>query len=196
MWCCSPTPSTAISSGKISKRRASVLVAGGYRVHAVKAADDDERPLCCGRTFLAIGQIDEARREMERTLAALSPYVARGMPVIGLEPSCLLGFRDEMPSLIKSDVAKALAGNALLFEEFIAREYFEGRLDLPLGPLPKKALLHGHCHQKAFDVMGAVESVLKLVPELAVETIESSCCGMAGCVRLRRRHHRCFAEDG
>ena len=159
---------------------ASVLVAGGFRVHAVKAADNDERPLCCGRTFLAIGQIDEARREMERTIAALSPYVARGMPVIGLEPSCLLGFRDEMPSLIKSDVAKALADNALLFEEFIAREYFEGRLDLPLGPLPKKALLHGHCHQKAFDVMGAVESVLKLVPELAVETIESSCCGMAG----------------
>jgi len=62
----------------------------------------------------------------------------------------------------------------------VAREQKEGRLNLPLGPLPKKALLHGHCHQKAFDVMSAVESVLQLVPELTVETVESSCCGMAG----------------
>jgi len=157
-----------------------VLAAGGYRVHPALPADGDERPLCCGRTFLAIGQIDEARREMERTLAALTPYVQRGIPVIGLEPSCLLGFRDEVPALLKTDAAKALSAQALLFEEFIAREQKEGRLDLPLGPLPKKALLHGHCHQKAFDAMSAVESTLKLVPELSVETIESSCCGMAG----------------
>jgi FAD/FMN-containing dehydrogenase/Fe-S oxidoreductase len=158
----------------------SVLVAAGYHVHAAMPADGDERPLCCGRTFLAIGAVDEARREMERTVAALAPYVSRGVPVIGLEPSCLLSFRDEMPALIKSDAAGALTGQALLLEEFLAREQKEGRLKLPLGPLPKKALLHGHCHQKAFDAMGAVESVLKLIPELAVETVESSCCGMAG----------------
>jgi FAD/FMN-containing dehydrogenase/Fe-S oxidoreductase len=158
----------------------SVLVAAGYHVHAAMPADGDERPLCCGRTFLAIGAVDEARREMERTVAALAPYVSRGVPVIGLEPSCLLSFRDEMPALIKSDAANALTAQALLLEEFLAREQKEGRLKLPLGPLPKKALLHGHCHQKAFDAMGAVESVLKLIPELAVETVESSCCGMAG----------------
>ncbi len=104
----------------------------------------------------------------------------RGVPVIGLEPSCLLSFRDELPALIKSDAADALSAQAMLLEEFLAREQKEGRLNLPLGPLPKKALLHGHCHQKAFDAMGAVESVLKLVPELDVQTIESSCCGMAG----------------
>ena len=74
----------------------------------------------------------------------------------------------------------ALAAQAMLLEEFLAREQKEGRLKLPLGPLPKKALLHGHCHQKAFGAMGAVESVLKLVPGLDVQTIESSCCGMAG----------------
>jgi FAD/FMN-containing dehydrogenase/Fe-S oxidoreductase len=158
----------------------SVLVAGGYRVHAVLPADGDERPLCCGRTFLSVGQVDQAKREMERTLAALAPYVRRGVPVIGLEPSCLLGFRDELPAFIKSEAADALAGQALLLEEFLAREQKEGRLKLPLGPLPRKALLHGHCHQKAFDAMGAVESVLKLIPELSVETVESSCCGMAG----------------
>jgi len=157
-----------------------VLSAGGYRVHAVVPADGDARPLCCGRTFLSIGQVDQARHEMERTLAALAPYVLRGVPVVGLEPSCLLTFRDELPAIIKGEAVDALAGQALLLEEFLAREQKDGRLKLPLGPLPKKALLHGHCHQKSFDAMGAVESVLKLIPELSVETIESSCCGMAG----------------
>jgi FAD/FMN-containing dehydrogenase/Fe-S oxidoreductase len=158
----------------------SVLVAGGYRVHAATPNDGDERPLCCGRTFLAVGAVDQARHEMQRTLAALAPYVARGVPVIGLEPSCLLTFRDELTALIKGEAADALAGQALLLEEFLAREHKQGHLNLPLGPLPKKALLHGHCHQKAFDAMGAVESVLKLVPGLDVQTVESSCCGMAG----------------
>jgi Fe-S oxidoreductase len=82
--------------------------------------------------------------------------------------------------LLKTDAAKALSAQALLLEEFLAREHSQGQLTLPLGPLPKKALLHGHCHQKAFDAMGAVESVLKMIPELSVETVESNCCGMAG----------------
>jgi FAD/FMN-containing dehydrogenase/Fe-S oxidoreductase len=158
----------------------SVLTAGGYRVHAVLPKDGTGRPLCCGRTFLSVGQVAQARIEMERTLTALAPYVLRGVPVIGLEPSCLFTFRDEMPALIKSEAASALASQSMLLEEFLAREQKEGRLNLPLGPLPKKALLHGHCHQKAFDAMGAVERVLKLIPQLAVETVESSCCGMAG----------------
>ena len=157
-----------------------VLTAGGYRVHAVLPKDGDERPLCCGRTFLAVGAIDEARHEMQRTLEALAPYVARGVPVIGLEPSCLFTFRDELPALLKGAAVDALVANAMLLEEFLAREQKAGRLTLPLGPLPKKALLHGHCHQKAFDAMGAVESTLKMIPELSVETVESSCCGMAG----------------
>jgi Fe-S oxidoreductase len=156
-----------------------VLLADGYRVHAA-VPKDGVRPLCCGRTFLAVGKLDEARKEMQRTLDALAPFVSDGVPVIGLEPSCLFTFRDELPALLKGDAVNALAANALLLEEFLARESREGRLKLPLGALPKKALLHGHCHQKAFDAMGAVQSVLKLVPELAVETVESSCCGMAG----------------
>ncbi len=157
-----------------------VLNAGGYRVHVAKPADGEERPLCCGRTFLAIGQIEEAKREAERVLAALAPYVTRGVPVIGLEPSCLFTFRDEMPALMKSGAANWLAANSFLLEEFLVREQKEGRLDLPLGPLRQRALLHGHCHQKAFNVMSSVEQVLKMVPDLQVETIESSCCGMAG----------------
>jgi len=108
------------------------------------------------------------------------PYVSRGVPVIGLEPSCLLTFRDELPALMKSDDARKLSAQSFLLEEFLALEKKAGRLNLPLKPINKKAMLHGHCHQKAFDAMGAVEGVLKLVPGLDVETIESSCCGMAG----------------
>jgi Fe-S oxidoreductase len=117
---------------------------------------------------------------MQRTLDALMPYLKRGMPVIGLEPSCLFTFRDELPAVLKGEGVEKLAANALLLEEFIAREQKAGTLNLPLAPLPKKALLHGHCHQKSFAAMGAVESTLRLIPELAVETVESSCCGMAG----------------
>jgi FAD/FMN-containing dehydrogenase/Fe-S oxidoreductase len=157
-----------------------VLTAGGYRVRVAGPADNSSRPLCCGRTFLSVGKVEEARREAERTLTALAPFVDRGVPVLGLEPSCLFSFRDEIPALIKNNTARRLAGQALLFEEFIAREAKAGKLDLPLAPMKTGALLHGHCHQKSFDAMGAVEAALKLVPGLQVETIESSCCGMAG----------------
>ena len=144
------------------------------------AADGDSRPLCCGRTFLAVGLIDEARREAERCVTAFAPFLERATPFVGLEPSCMLGFRDEIPSLVKREDARRLAANALLFEEFLAREAKAGALKLALAPVAKRALLHGHCHQKAFAAMGAVEAVLRLVPDLAVETVDSSCCGMAG----------------
>jgi FAD/FMN-containing dehydrogenase/Fe-S oxidoreductase len=153
-----------------------VLMAAGCRVHLPTPADGSKRPLCCGRTFLSVGLVEEAKREAERTLTALAPYVERGVAVIGLEPSCLLGFRDEIPALLRSDEARWLASRALLFEEFIAQE----RLSLPLATVSRRALLHGHCHQKSFAAMGAVEATLKLVPGLAVDIVESSCCGMAG----------------
>jgi FAD/FMN-containing dehydrogenase/Fe-S oxidoreductase len=156
-----------------------VLAAAGYEVHLPRAADG-RRPLCCGRTFLAVGLIDEARREAQRCAAALAPFLERGIPFIGLEPSCMLGFRDEIPALVKGDDGRRLAAHALLFEEFLAREAKAGTLKLSLRPVAKRALLHGHCHQKSFAVMPAVETVLNLVPELAVETVDSSCCGMAG----------------
>jgi len=156
-----------------------VLDAAGYRVR-VAAPATGSRPLCCGRTFLSVGKVDQARAEMERTLAALGPIAAAGIPIIGLEPSCLFGFRDEIPSLMKSETARRVAAQALLFEEFLAREAAAGKLQLKLKPANKRAILHGHCHQKSFDTMGAVAATLKLVPELKVETIESSCCGMAG----------------
>ena len=169
-----------------------VLQAGGYRVHVARAAADAEpaRPLCCGRTFLAAGLVDEARAEARRTLAALAPFVERGVPVVGLEPSCLLTMRDEFLVMGLGDAAHRLAGQALLFEEFLAREHAAGRLDLRLGALPQaEALLHGHCHQKAFDAVRPIETVLGLVPGLAVKTIESSCCGMAGAFGYEADHY-------
>src|SRR5580700_1499561 len=156
-----------------------VLAAGGYRVTVATPADG-ARPLCCGRTFLSVGKVNEARREMERTLAALAPFAATDTPIIGLEPSCLFSFRDEIPALLKSEPARQVASRALLFEEFLAREAAASKLNLPLVPTKKRALLHGHCHQKSFDAMAAVTATLKLIPDLAVEPIESSCCGMAG----------------
>jgi FAD/FMN-containing dehydrogenase/Fe-S oxidoreductase len=157
-----------------------VLQAGGYRVQVATPSDGSRRPLCCGRTFLAVGRVAEARREAERTIATLAPLAARGVPVIGLEPSCIFTFRDEIPALMRDDRVQPIADQAVLFEEFLAREAGAGRLALPLKPLRGRALLHGHCHQKAFGAIAAVEAALRLIPNLDVETIESSCCGMAG----------------
>ena len=156
-----------------------VLRAAGYLVHFATPVGSG-RPLCCGRTFLAIGRADLAREEAQRTLAALKPFIDRGVPVVGLEPSCIFGFRDEIPALLKSEEARKLAANSFLFEEFIAREAKTGRLKLDLKAASTNALLHGHCHQKSFGAMSPVQQTLKLIPGLAVETVESSCCGMAG----------------
>jgi len=166
-----------------------VLEAAGYRVQLAQAADGG-RPLCCGRTFLENGLTDQARLEARRVLESLGPWVTRGVPVVGLEPSCLFSLRDEFVSLEPGATTRALAQAAFTFEEFVARETSAGRFTPTLRALPqKKALLHGHCHQKAFDVMRDVERVLRLVPELEVESIESSCCGMAGSFGYEAKHY-------
>ncbi len=163
-----------------------VLVAAGYRPTVASAGG---QPLCCGRTYLATGMVDEARAEAARTLAALAPHVARGTAVVGLEPSCVLGLRDEFRTLLPGAASAALAAAALTFEEFVVRERAAGRFKLELKPARYvRALVHGHCHQKAFGVMPSVIAALELVPGLAVETIASSCCGMAGAFGYQPRH--------
>ncbi len=165
-----------------------VLEAGGYTVRFAKAADQ-KRPLCCGRTFLGTGMVDEAKFEARRTIDALLPYVQRGVAVVGLEPSCLLTLRDEFHAMFPGEATQQLAANAFLLEEFLVREKRAGRLNLSLKPIPQKqALLHGHCHQKAFAVMSDVEEVLAWIPELKTTTIESSCCGMAGAFGYEAEH--------
>ena len=157
-----------------------VLRAAGYRLHRVEARSG-RRPLCCGRTYLASGLVDRARAEARRTAGALIPFVGRGARVVGLEPSCLLTFRDEFKALLPDAEAAPLAGASFLLEEALAADLDAGRVTLPLRDQGGRvAHLHGHCHQKAFDAMGAVETVLRAVPGLDVRPIEAGCCGMAG----------------
>ncbi len=128
-----------------------VLTRAGYRTLSPDPARG--RPLCCGRTFLAAGLVDQARIEARHTVDALAPHVAAGTPIVGLEPSCLLTLRDEFPALLPGDAAKALAAHARLFEEFVETERAAGRFELPLTtdagphrlvarPLPPEGLRH------------------------------------------------------
>jgi FAD/FMN-containing dehydrogenase/Fe-S oxidoreductase len=173
-----------------------VLRKAGYRVHLARP-EAGARPLCCGRTFLAQGLVEEARAELRRLLAALAPYIECGIPVIGLEPSCLFTLRDELLSVMPAAELGKVSLDAYLFEEFLDAQARAGRLHLELKPLPaRQALLHGHCHQKAFDVMPNVERVLNLVPELEVETVVSSCCGMAGAFGYEADHYEISMKMG
>ena len=165
-----------------------VLQAAGYTVHLNQRPG--ERPLCCGRTFLSAGLVDQAKAEARRTLDALVPFVKRGVAIVGLEPSCLLTLRDEFLDYGYGEEAKLLAQHAYLFEEFLVKEHKAGRCTLDLKPIETNtAMLHGHCHQKAFDALTPVQTVLSWIPELKVSTIESSCCGMAGSFGYEAEHH-------
>jgi FAD/FMN-containing dehydrogenase/Fe-S oxidoreductase len=165
-----------------------VLEAAGYTVRT--NAIPGERPLCCGRTFLSAGMVDEAKAEARRTLAALVPHARRGVTIVGLEPSCLLGMRDEFLSYGLGDDAALVARQAMLFEDFLVRERAEGRLVLPLKAIAQReALLHGHCHQKAFAALTPVQTVLGWIPGLATGTIASGCCGMAGAFGYQAEHY-------
>ncbi len=156
-----------------------VLAAAGYRAHV------PPQPLCCGRTFLSAGLADEARAEARRLIAALKPWVERGIPVIGLEPSCTLALRDELVALLPRGETAELAMRSFLFEEFLARE--PGKLKF--RQMDNEALLHGHCHQKAFDAMPAVEKVLGMIPGLRITPVQTSCCGMAGSFGYEAEHY-------
>ncbi len=129
-------------------------------------------PLCCGRTYLSAGLVDKARAEARRTLAAL----AGDLPVVGLEPSCLLTLRDEFLALLPGPEASSLASRAMLIGEFLAKH----APDLKLAAIGATAHVHGHCHQKALGAFPDSLVVLGRIPGLTVRPIQSACCGMAG----------------
>lgn len=157
-----------------------VLSAIGYRLHWAPRGNV-ARPLCCGRTYLSAGAVDQARAEAHRTATTLAPLIARGARVVGLEPSCLLTLRDEFRNLLPRAEWEPLANASKLFEEVIAEDLQAGLITLPLADQQGRIVhLHGHCHQKSFGVMGAVEQVLRAIPGAELRVIESSCCGMAG----------------
>jgi FAD/FMN-containing dehydrogenase/Fe-S oxidoreductase len=164
-----------------------VMRAAGYAVHAATAHDGSA--LCCGRTHLAAGGVDAAKTKARAVIASLLPFARHGIPVVGLEPSCLLTLRDEMPAMQLGRDAAAVGAHVLLFEEFIAREARAGRFAPALRPAAQAMLVHGHCHQKAFGAVQPVLEVLRLIPGAAPSLIDSSCCGMAGSFGYEAEHH-------
>ena len=132
--------------------------------------------MCCGKTHLSVGNISKAKQAADRLVETYLPYAKKGLPIVGLEPSCLLALKDEIPSLLKTKDAKLVSKYVMTFEELLSQD----KKSLNLKPLKAKALLHGHCHQKAFNVLESVEEVLTFIDDLQVEKIETSCCGMAG----------------
>jgi len=135
-----------------------------------------KRPLCCGRTYLSAGLVDRAREQARQLVDCFYPYAREGVPIVGLEPSCTLALRDEVPALLADEKSRAVAAAVQTFEEFFT--HHKDRLKLKTGG--GDALVHGHCHQKAFDVMGPVQQLLAEAGGFDVRVIESSCCGMAG----------------
>jgi Fe-S oxidoreductase/FAD/FMN-containing dehydrogenase len=166
-----------------------VLEAARYTV----LEDTSSRPLCCGRTFLSAGLVDEARVELTRLVAALGPHAERGVPIVGIEPSCLLTLRDELPVVVAGAAGAgvgAIMRQAVLLEELLAAEHRRGTLELSLHDRGKQEVyLHGHCHQKAMGAMPDVVAALRLVPGLSTHVIESSCCGMAGAFGYEKDHY-------
>ena len=171
-----------------------VLRAGGYSPQTATKSGANSKTggaLCCGRTYLAAGMVAQARARLEELLDTLLPYAKRGIPIVGLEPSCLLTLRDEALVLGLGHKAEVVAAQAMLLEEFLAREARAGRLQGlvdKLQPAGKSILVHGHCHQKAFDAATAVLEVLRLIPGATPSMIESSCCGMAGSFGYEAEH--------
>ena len=158
-----------------------VLEAAGYRVVL-------PGHWCCGRPMVSKGLVEQARAAARATVDKLHPLVVQGMPVVGLEPSCILTLKDEYLSLLPGDAkAQAVAEAVHTFEEFVAAESEAGRFALQFPPDAGKVLLHGHCHQKALVGTGPSHQVLELAG-YTVEEVDSGCCGMAGSFGYEAEH--------
>ena len=158
-----------------------VLEAAGYRVVL-------PGHWCCGRPMVSKGLVEQARAAARDTVDKLHPLVAQGMPVVGLEPSCILTLKDEYLSLLPDDPrARAVAGAVVTFEEFVAAEAEAGRFALQFRPQTGRVLLHGHCHQKALVGTGPSRRTLELAG-FAVDEVDSGCCGMAGSFGYEAEH--------
>ncbi len=154
-----------------------VLESAGYRVELPM------RGLCCGRPLYDYGFLDEAKTYLKRILKALRPQITSGTPMVCLEPSCASVFRDEMTNLLPDDEdAQRLRSQTMLLDEFLEKaNYFPPALD-------RKALIHGHCHQKALWGMSAEKKILS---EMGVdaELLDSGCCGLAGSFGFEHNHY-------
>jgi Fe-S oxidoreductase len=144
---------------------------------------------CCGRPFISKGLLQRARENAAYNVDRLSRYVERDIPIVGLEPSCILTFRDEYPDLVEDPRAARLGKGTYMIEEFLAGLHETGRLDLPLRTNGRSILLHGHCHQKALVGSNPTLQLLRLLPATRVEEVDSGCCGMAGSFGYEKEHY-------
>lgn len=146
-----------------------------------------------GRAALSKGLLRQAREVMAANVALLSPRVSERVPLVGIEPSALLGFRDEAPDLVPRslrDAALSLAEHSLLLDEFLAREHEQGRIHSDcFTDRPRKVHLHGHCHQKAIASILPTVQALSIPTQYSVQPIPSGCCGMAGSFGYEREHY-------
>ena len=145
---------------------------------------------CCGRPMISKGLVEEARIAARQTVDALAPFAKEGLPIIGLEPSCLLSLKDEYAYLLPNDSnAEIVSQQAILFENFIAKLAKEEALNLTFKAASRQVLLHGHCHQKALAGTTAVQLVLGLPSGYSVSEVDSGCCGMAGSFGYEKEHY-------
>ncbi|MFC1492307.1 heterodisulfide reductase-related iron-sulfur binding cluster, partial [Nitrospinota bacterium] len=159
-----------------------VLEAAGFEVELAEMG-------CCGRPQISKGLLREARDLAGENLMRLSGALRVGLPIVGVEPSCLLTLRDEYPDLIVGDETRRLADSVFLLEEFLLRLKEQGELDLSFREMPGRALVHGHCHQKSLVGTGPSLEALGLIPGLEAEEIPSGCCGMAGSFGYQKEHY-------
>ena len=155
-----------------------------------EAPRDARRPLCCGRTYISAGMLDQARTELRRTVGRLAPLVAAGMPVVGVEPSCLLTLRDEALDLVPGDDTRRVAARSFLLDEYLAArpELLAEAVAGKSASRGRTAVVHGHCHQKADGGDGATETVLGALVGMETVSVPSSCCGMAGSFGYEAEH--------
>jgi FAD/FMN-containing dehydrogenase/Fe-S oxidoreductase len=170
---------------EIGQAAVRVLEAAGFSVQLIA-----ERR-CCGRPMISKGLLTEARQNAAHNVARLAPFAAAGVPIIGLEPSCLATFRDEYPDLLGSEEARLVARHSFFIEEFLLDLAEQGELELTWADnsSSREILLHGHCYQKALGRPAATAQLLRQLPHATVAEIPSGCCGMAGAFGFEREHY-------
>jgi FAD/FMN-containing dehydrogenase/Fe-S oxidoreductase len=162
-----------------AKAAVEVLEHAGYRVIV------PQQPLCCGRPLYDYGMLDTAKIFLRRLVAGLAPYARAGIYVVGIEPSCVATFREELPNMLPHDEdAKRLRDHTVTLAEFLT-EKAEG-YEPP--KLERKAIVHGHCHHEAIMGMGAEQQLLEKTG-LDFEVLDSGCCGLAGSFGFEAEHY-------
>ncbi|WP_158994728.1 FAD-binding and (Fe-S)-binding domain-containing protein [Mucilaginibacter sp. L196] len=146
-----------------------------------------------GRSYLSKGMLEEAKICAERNVELLYKLISKNTPLIGIEPSAILSFRDEYPALVNTDLqdkAKVLSAHTFLFEEWFYEEIKAGRISyLRFTDLSQKVVLHGHCHQKALSDINKAEFILGLPKNFKVQSLATGCCGMAGSFGYEKEHY-------